>query len=48
MGQYGAEWDWMICELCKNSLEDLVKGWLSAEFSFPSVIVDRIVGLVFD
>ena len=48
MVNYGPRWDWMVCEGCKNSLEGLVKGWLSAELSLPSVIIDRIVGLVFD
>ena len=47
MGQYGTEWDWMVCEPCKNALEDLVKEWLLVEYGFPLAIVDRIVGLVF-
>ena len=47
MGQYGTEWNWMVCTPCKDELEDLITGWLSVESCLPSVVVDRIVGFVF-
>ena len=44
----GLQWNWMICEGCKSSLEGMVKEWLSTEFPLPTVIVSRIAEFVFD
>ena len=41
-------WNWMICENCKDTLEEMIKGWLSKEVNLPSVIVDQITRFVFD